>query len=127
MLLDEINALDPFLQAKLLRAIQEKTIRRVGDTRDKKVDVRILATINEDPVDAVHHNRLRKDLYYRLSVVTLYIPPLRERREDLEPLAKHFIDKYNKLFHLNVREISAEAGKIFFSMTSREMSGNWNM
>ena len=114
LLLDEINALDPFLQAKLLRAIQEKTIRRVGDTKDKKVDVRIIATINEDPIEAVHHNRLRKDLYYRLSVVTLYIPPLRNRREDLVPLAKHFIDKYNKLFHLNVREISEEAGKILF-------------
>ncbi|MFD1443919.1 sigma-54 interaction domain-containing protein [Thermoactinomyces vulgaris] len=113
LLLDEIHALDPLVQAKLLRAIQEKTIRRVGDTRDKKVDVRILATINEDPVDAVHRNRLRKDLYYRLSVVTLYIPPLRERKEDLEPLAHHFIDKYNKWFHLNVQAVSPEAWKIF--------------
>lgn len=114
LLLDEINALDPFLQAKLLRAIQEKTIRRIGDTRDKKVDVRIIATINEDPIEAVHHNRLRKDLYYRLSVVTLYIPPLRDRREDLALFTQHFIDKYNKLFHLNVQEISEEAKKILF-------------
>ncbi|KHE66763.1 sigma-54-dependent Fis family transcriptional regulator, partial [Halobacillus sp. BBL2006] len=77
LLLDEINSLEPALQAKLLRAIQERTIRRVGDTKDKQVDVRIIATINEDPIDAVAEHRLRKDLYYRLSVVTLFIPPLR--------------------------------------------------
>ncbi|ARI79272.1 sigma-54 interaction domain-containing protein [Halobacillus mangrovi] len=109
LLLDEINSLDTKLQAKLLRAIQERNIRRVGDTKDKKVDVRIIATINEDPVDAVAEQRLRKDLYYRLSVVTLFIPPLRERMEDLFSLAHSFIAKYNDLFQMNVKAIHEDA------------------
>jgi arginine utilization regulatory protein len=109
LLLDEINSLDPSLQAKLLRVLQEKTIRRVGDMKDKEVDVRVIATMNEDPVDAVANNRLRKDLYYRLSVVSLFIPPLCERKGDLPLLAKHFIDKYNALFQMNVKKISEEA------------------
>ncbi|WP_408009980.1 sigma-54 interaction domain-containing protein [Pseudalkalibacillus sp. A8] len=106
LLLDEINSLNPSLQAKLLRVIQDKTIRKVGDTQDKKVDVRIIATINEDPIDAVANERLRRDLYYRLSVVTLFIPPLRERKEDLWFLTQSFIEKYNALFQMNVKGIS---------------------
>ncbi|WP_163103103.1 sigma-54 interaction domain-containing protein [Peribacillus alkalitolerans] len=102
LLLDEINSLNPSLQAKLLRAIQEKSIRRVGDTKDIPVDVRIIATINEDPIDAIANNRLRKDLYYRLSVVSLFIPPLRERKEDIEELVHFFLEKYNHLFGMNV-------------------------
>ncbi len=74
LLLDEINALHPNLQAKLLRALQEKSVRRIGDTKDRPFDVRIIATMNEDPIEAINHNRLRKDLYYRLSVVTLFVP-----------------------------------------------------
>ncbi|QHE50912.1 sigma-54-dependent Fis family transcriptional regulator [Pontibacillus sp. HMF3514] len=108
LLLDEINSLEPSLQAKLLRVIQEKSIRRVGDMKDKKVDVRIIATINEDPIDAVANNRLRKDLYYRLSVVTLFIPPLRDRKEDVMMLTQSFIDKYNALFSMDVKGISGE-------------------
>ncbi|CDQ20765.1 arginine utilization regulatory protein [Halobacillus karajensis] len=106
LLLDEINSLEPSLQAKLLRVIQDKSIRRVGDTKDKEVDVRIIATINEDPLDAVANNRLRKDLYYRLSVVTLFIPPLRERKEDILLLTQAFIDKYSTLFNMDVKGIS---------------------
>ncbi|RLL47151.1 PAS domain-containing protein [Oceanobacillus piezotolerans] len=109
LLLDEINSLDFDLQAKLLRVLQEKTIRRIGDTKDKKVDVRIIATMNEDPAEILADKRIRKDLYYRLSVVTLYIPPLRERKKDIMPLAQEFINKYNVLFHMSVREISEEA------------------
>lgn len=114
LLLDEINSLDPSLQAKLLRVLQEKTIRRVGDMKDKEVDVRIIATINEDPVDAIANNRLRKDLYYRLSVVTLFIPPLCERKGDLPLLAQHFIDKYNALFQMNVKKISEQAKDVLY-------------
>ncbi|MFV8829224.1 sigma-54 interaction domain-containing protein [Alkalihalobacterium sp. APHAB7] len=106
LLLDEINSLNPNLQAKLLRAIQEKTIRRVGDTKDRKIDVRIISTINEDPINAIAEGRLRKDLYYRLSVVSLFIPPLRERLEDIEPLMKHFIDLYNYKFQMNVKGVA---------------------
>ncbi|RXI99579.1 PAS domain S-box protein [Anaerobacillus alkaliphilus] len=113
ILLDEINSLNPALQAKLLRAIQEKTIRRVGDTKDKQVDVRIIATINEDPIDAIANHRLRKDLYYRLSVVSIIIPPLRDRKEDIPLLANKFIEKYNYLFHLDVRKISDKVYHLF--------------
>jgi arginine utilization regulatory protein len=121
LLLDEINSLDPSLQAKLLRVIQDRTIRRVGDTIDKKVDVRIIATINEDPIDAVSNNRLRKDLYYRLSVVTLFIPPLRERKEDIVPLVNRFIDKYNILFQMDVKKIDEDVKRLF---TLHDWPGN---
>ncbi|TCP30642.1 arginine utilization regulatory protein [Scopulibacillus darangshiensis] len=114
LLLDEINSLNPPLQAKLLRAIQEKTIRRVGDTKDKMVDVRIIATINEDPIDAVSQNRLRRDLYYRLSVVSLFIPPLRDRKDDLMLLAGSFIEKYNSLFHMNVKSLNEEVKHLLY-------------
>ncbi|WP_234031499.1 sigma-54 interaction domain-containing protein [Lentibacillus cibarius] len=112
LLLDEINSLDPSLQAKLLRVIQEKSIRRIGDLKDKKVDVRIITTINEDPIDAISSGHLRKDLFYRLSVVSLFVPPLRERKGDIDLLTKHFIEKYNKLFKMDVKGISSEARQI---------------
>ncbi|KFN01516.1 sigma-54-dependent Fis family transcriptional regulator [Bacillus clarus] len=114
LLLDEINSLSPALQAKLLRAIQEKTIRRIGGTQEKEIDVRIIATINEDPLDAITHNRLRKDLYYRLSVVTLFLPPLRERKEDILILVQHFIEKYNIQFGLNVTGVDANVRDFFY-------------
>jgi arginine utilization regulatory protein len=113
LLLDEINSLNPSLQAKLLRVLQEKVVRRVGDTKDRKVDVRIIATINEDPIDAISKERLRKDLYYRLSVVTLFIPPLKERKQDINELVQFFIDKYNHLFAMNVKSISEEVLQMF--------------
>ncbi|MEW9674801.1 sigma 54-interacting transcriptional regulator [Lentibacillus sp. L22] len=114
LLLDEINSLAPALQAKLLRVIQEKTIRRVGDMHDKKIDVRIIATMNEDPIDAVNQNRLRRDLYYRLSVVTLLIPPLRERKDDIWLLIDHFINKYNALFQMNIKKVSNAAKTMLY-------------
>lgn len=113
LLLDEINSLNLNLQAKLLRALQEKTIRRVGDTKDTPVDVRVIANINEDPIDAVTNNHMRKDLYYRLGVVTVFIPPLRERKEDITLLVQHFIKKYNELFQMNVKGLSEEVKQSF--------------
>ena len=113
ILLDEINSLNPHLQAKLLRSLQERTIRRVGDTKDKKIDVRVIATINEDPIDAISNGHLRKDLYYRLSVVSLFIPPLRERKPDIPLLVQSFIDKFNSLFDLNIEGISEEVYTFF--------------
>ncbi|QSO51759.1 sigma 54-interacting transcriptional regulator [Alicyclobacillus curvatus] len=107
LLLDELNALSPSLQAKLLRVLQDKLVRRVGATKDKSVNVRVIATINEDPIDAIAANRLRKDVYYRLGVVTLFLPPLRERRSDIPILVEHFIQKYNQLFHLDVKGVDA--------------------
>jgi arginine utilization regulatory protein len=113
LLLDEINSLNLNLQAKLLRALQEKIIRRVGDTKDTPVDVRVIANINEDPIDAVTNNHMRKDLYYRLGVVTVFIPPLRERKEDIPLLAQLFINKYNDLFQMNVKGLSEEVKASF--------------
>jgi arginine utilization regulatory protein len=113
LLLDEINSLNLNLQAKLLRALQEKTIRRVGDTKDTPVDVRVIANINEDPIDAITNNHLRKDLYYRLGVVSVFIPPLRERKEDIPPLVQHFIKKYNDRFQMNVKGLSDEVKQSF--------------
>ncbi|MEI3598960.1 MULTISPECIES: sigma-54 interaction domain-containing protein [unclassified Oceanobacillus] len=114
LLLDEINSLDASLQAKLLRVLQERTVRRIGDTKDKKVDVRIIATINEDPADMIMENRIRKDLFYRLSVVTLFIPPLRERKIDIMPLTTEFIHKYNTLFQMNIKNVSEEAKELLY-------------
>jgi arginine utilization regulatory protein len=119
LLLDEINSLNLNLQAKLLRVLQEKTIRRVGDTKDTPVDVRVIANINEDPIDAIANNHLRKDLYYRLGVVTIFIPPLRERKEDIPLLVQDFIIKYNDLFKMNVKGLSEEVQQSF-------MEYDWN-
>ncbi|MFB7138978.1 sigma-54 interaction domain-containing protein [Gottfriedia sp. NPDC056225] len=115
LLLDEINSLSPNLQAKLLRVIQERKVRRIGDTSEKELDVRIIATINEDPIEAIANNHLRKDLYYRLSVVSLFLPPLRERFEDILLLANFFIQKYNRLFGHQVTKLDEDVSNFFLS------------
>ncbi len=94
LLLDEVSEMDPRLQAKLLRAIQEREIDRVGGSVPVKVDVRIIATSNRDMEASVLQGTFREDLYFRLNVVTIAIPPLRERPRDIEALAEHFIAKY---------------------------------
>lgn len=108
MLLDEINAMDPYLQSKLLRVLQDGYIRPIGSNKYIDVDVRIIATLNEDPKKLMEEGRLRKDFYYRLSVIRLNIPPLRERREDIRTLCKYFIAHYNKILFKNVEYISEE-------------------
>lgn len=113
LLLDELNSLNIALQAKLLRVLQERKVRRIGGSKEISIDVRVIATVNEDPIDAVANNRLRKDLYYRLAVVSLLIPPLRERPGDILLLVKEFIYKYNQLFNLNVRDVSDEVLQFF--------------
>ncbi|MBB6448567.1 arginine utilization regulatory protein [Geomicrobium halophilum] len=109
LLLDEINALPIHLQPKLLRVLQEKKVARVGEAKERPFDVRFMATMNEDPIEAIADGRLRKDLYYRLSVVSLFIPPLRERYEDAKMLAHFFLRKYNNRFHLKVDRFSEDA------------------
>jgi DNA-binding NtrC family response regulator len=94
LLLDEISEMDARLQAKLLRAIQEREIDRVGGTKPVKVDIRIIATSNRDLADAVKHGTFREDLLYRLNVVNLRIPSLRERPRDIRALSQHFARKY---------------------------------
>jgi DNA-binding NtrC family response regulator len=95
LFLDEISALRPELQAKLLRVIQDREIGRLGSNKTVKVDVRILAATNSDPEDAIEKGNFRKDLYFRLNVIPIKLPPLRERRGDVRLLAQHFLNKFN--------------------------------
>jgi transcriptional regulator with GAF, ATPase, and Fis domain len=94
--LDEIGDIPPETQVRLLRVIQEREFTALGDTTPRRVDVRIIAATNIDLKEAVKHGTFREDLYYRLSVVPIELPPLRDRREDVLPLAQHFIGKYNE-------------------------------
>ena len=109
LLLDEISEMDARLQAKLLRAIQERVIDRVGGSRPVPVDIRIIATSNRNLVEAVRDGDFREDLLFRLNVVNLKIPPLRERPADVLELAQHFIKKYSDANGVPPRPLSAEA------------------
>jgi two-component system response regulator PilR (NtrC family) len=109
LFLDEITAIPPFLQVKLLRVIQEREIRRVGDTKDIKVDVRLIAASNKDLEASVADGTLREDLFYRLNVIPTHLPPLRERREDIPLLVAHFLQKFGKELGKEVRGVSPEA------------------
>ena len=95
LFLDEIGDIRPSLQAKLLRLIQEQEFERVGSMQPIRLDARLVAATNTDLQRAMKEGRFRQDLYYRLNVVNLRLPPLREREEDIEPLARHFIEKYS--------------------------------
>lgn len=109
LLLDEISEMDVRLQAKLLRAIQERLIDRVGGTKPVPVDIRILATSNRDLVEAVRDGSFREDLLFRLNVVNLKIPPLRDRPGDIAALSEHFVEKYTKANGLPTRTLSSAA------------------
>jgi two-component system, NtrC family, response regulator PilR len=112
LFLDEIGELPVSIQVKLLRAIQEKVIRRVGATDDMKVDVRLIAATNRNLEDMVSKNTFRQDLYYRLNVIHIKTPSLRERRDDIPLLAAFFLKKYNERLSKNINGISAEAMEI---------------
>jgi Nif-specific regulatory protein len=106
--LDEIGTLEPQLQVKLLRVLQEREFERVGDTQTVKVDVRVIAATNVDLQEEVAKNSFREDLFYRLNVVSVYLPPLRNRREDIPRLIDYFLDKYNAVNDRRLRRISRE-------------------
>jgi len=108
LLLDEISETSPGFQAKLLRVLQEEEFERVGGTKTIKVDVRIIATTNINPREAVEKGKLREDLYYRLNVIPIYLPPLRERRGDIPLLVRYFLKKYNRQNGRKVRGITSE-------------------
>ncbi|MCR9115624.1 MAG: sigma-54 dependent transcriptional regulator [bacterium] len=107
--LDEINSTSLMLQVKMLRVLQEREFERVGDTQTIRVDVRVIAASNRDLSDEVSEERFREDLYWRLNVVPIRIPPLRERREDIPELVTHFLTVYNELNDKHVPFISADA------------------
>lgn len=109
LFLDEIGDVSPMVQAKLLRVIQERDFIAVGSTKSKQVDVRFVAATNKDLMNEVREGRFREDLYYRLNVITIQLPPLRERREDIEPLALHFIERYAAKMKKDVRGLDADA------------------
>ena len=107
LLLDEISEMHPRLQAKLLRAVQEREIDRVGGVQPVKIDIRLIATSNRDLEEEVRKGRFRDDLYFRLNVINLRIPALRERPQDIGPLADHFAKKYAELNGVAVRPLAA--------------------
>ena len=115
LFLDEIGDMPLYLQAKLLRAISERKIDRIGGERPVAVDVRIIAATNRNLEQMMREKTFREDLYYRLSVIPFAIPPLRERPEDIIPLARHFIGNYNRKVQKSVRGISNEVAAIFLS------------
>lgn len=109
LLLDEINSMSYDLQAKLLRVLQEGYVRRVGGKKDIPLDVRIIATTNEEPKSLVEKGIIRRDLYYRLNIIPITIPALRERKDDILLLADKFVEKYNKKYRKEIWMIAEEA------------------
>lgn len=121
LFLDEINSMPLELQAKLLRVLQDSTVRRLGGQKTVTVDVRVIASTNEEPHKIVEKGLLREDLFYRLNVIPLRIPPLRERKEDIYILVDHFIKLYNTKLDKNVKEISSSVLSI---LENRRWPGN---
>jgi two-component system, NtrC family, response regulator HydG len=113
--LDEIGDISPRVQASLLRVLQEKEFERVGDSKPVKVDVRVIAATNKDLREKVKRGEFREDLYYRLKVVEVALPPLRDRREDIPVLTGHFLEQFNAQFHKTIDAVSADVENIFLN------------
>ncbi|WP_306470935.1 sigma-54 interaction domain-containing protein [Ectobacillus ponti] len=112
LFLDELNSMPLELQAKLLRVLEDGIVRRIGDQRTRMVDVRVITAMNEAPLDCVSKGMLRPDLYYRLNVLSLYIPPLRERRDDIVLLTDHFMELFNRQLQKQVHMVEANVRKL---------------
>jgi transcriptional regulator with PAS, ATPase and Fis domain len=106
LFLDEIGDMNLNLQGKILRLVEQKTFRRIGGLKDIQVDVRIITATNKDLLKLKEEGKFREDLFYRINVASIRLPPLRERPGDILPLTKYFIQKYNEEFHKNVKKIS---------------------
>jgi two-component system, NtrC family, response regulator AtoC len=115
LFLDEIGELSPLLQAKLLRVLEDQVIRRVGGVRDMQIDVRVIAASNRDLERAVRENHFRQDLYYRLAIISIFLPPLRERKEDISALVEFYLEHYNRKFRKNVRGLSEDARQLIMN------------
>jgi transcriptional regulator with PAS, ATPase and Fis domain len=121
LFLDEIGELSPATQVKLLRVVQEGEFERVGDSKPIRVDVRLIAATNKDLKKAIEQNEFRQDLYYRLRVVPILLPPLRNRKDDIPPLVNHFLQQFNKEMGRKVSQVSLDAIKI---LTEYDYPGN---
>ena len=121
LFLDEIGELSALLQAKLLRVLEDQVIRRVGGVRDMQVDVRVIAASNRDLERAVREGHFRQDLYYRLAIISIFLPPLRERKEDIAALVEFFLDHYNRKFRKSVRGLTEETRQL---LTNYDWPGN---
>jgi two-component system, NtrC family, response regulator AtoC len=115
LFLDEIGELPAVLQAKLLRVLEDQRVRRVGGVRDVQVDVRVVAASNRDLERAVRDGHFRQDLYYRLAIISIFIPPLRDHQEDILPLVEHFIGHYNRMFRKSIRGLAEPARRLLLS------------
>ena len=115
LFLDEVNSMDLAMQAKLLKAIEEKKVMRVGGTEPVDIDVKIISAMNKDPYECLENGTIREDLFYRLNVVNLRIPPLREREGDIDLLTRHFIYKFNVKQNRRITGLDGETRKIFDS------------
>ncbi len=116
MLLDEISEMNIQLQSKLLRVLQEREIDRIGGTTPIPIDVRIIATTNTDIEKQLRDGKFREDLYYRLNVIPFHLPPLKDRRDDIPLLARHFVEKYNRLDKRNVKGLTEAAIELLIQM-----------
>jgi transcriptional regulator with PAS, ATPase and Fis domain len=109
LFLDEIGETSPAMQVKLLRALQERRIRPLGSEEEHAVDARVLAATNQDLQEMIHEKRFREDLYYRVNVISIQMPPLRERREDIPLLVRYFVEKYARLWKKSPPSVTQEA------------------
>lgn len=121
LLLDELNSMPLELQAKFLRTLQEGTIRRIGGIKEIPVNVRLIAAMNEDPEDMIRNGTLRRDLFYRLSVIRIEIPPLRKHKDDIPLYIEYFLKKFNDRYDKNCKELTATA---LVALQNREYPGN---
>lgn len=124
LFLDELQAMPLTLQTKLLRVLEDGVVRRIGDAKSIQVDVRLITALNMDPFEAVKKQILREDLFYRLHVSSFYIPPLRERKQDITLLSRHFIQTYHQQFSKTLHAFLKKRNDCLWRTTGLGMSEN---